>query len=373
MDIHCELILEQFKKDTPLLTELQEIVQKSLNDAINSAGLIITAIESRIKSEQSLEGKLQLKGQKYKSLYDITDLVGLRVVTFYTDDVDRMASIIEQLFDIDWDNSVDKRHIHSLNSFGYNSLHYVCRLPQTLFNDPEKPCLNQIPFELQIRTTLQHAWAAIFHDIGYKTNVEIPDKYMRQMNRLAGMLELIDDEFSRIRTEINDYRRRVQQLVQSGRLDDVLLDGETFQSYLKVQPFDSLTKRIAAINQAEIQAASFMPYLKVLKTIGCTTLGDVNRLVAKFEEDAYVLARHQLGNTDIDIIASTIGLQNICIVAILEKDGGKQGLKQFYDAIKVGGQAVLGRQIRQSTPWLTERHGYDPTYRIAEYLHSCHS
>ena len=27
----------------------------------------------------------------------------------------------------------------------------------------------------------------------------------------------------------------------------------------------------------------------------------------------------------------------------------------------VGGQAVLGRQNLYSTPWLTERHGYDPT------------
>ena len=29
--------------------------------------------------------------------------------------------------------------------------------------------------------------------------------------------------------------------------------------------------------------------------------------------------------------------------------------------IKVGGQAVLGRQDASPTPWLTERHGYDPT------------
>ncbi len=28
---------------------------------------------------------------------------------------------------------------------------------------------------------------------------------------------------------------------------------------------------------------------------------------------------------------------------------------------KVGGQAVLGRQYSGTTPWLTERHGYDPT------------
>ena len=31
--------------------------------------------------------------------------------------------------------------------------------------------------------------------------------------------------------------------------------------------------------------------------------------------------------------------------------------------IEVGGQAVLGRQDSLTTPWLTERHGYDPTLR----------
>ena len=30
-------------------------------------------------------------------------------------------------------------------------------------------------------------------------------------------------------------------------------------------------------------------------------------------------------------------------------------------AFQVGGQAVLGRQLQTATPWLTERHGYDPT------------
>ncbi len=32
-------------------------------------------------------------------------------------------------------------------------------------------------------------------------------------------------------------------------------------------------------------------------------------------------------------------------------------------AEEVGGQAVLGRQLGATTPWLTERHGYDPTSR----------
>ena len=39
------------------------------------------------------------------------------------------------------------------------------------------------------------------------------------------------------------------------------------------------------------------------------------------------------------------------------------------ELLKVGGQAVLGRQLIDSTPWLTERHGYDPTlYALLCYL-----
>ena len=36
-------------------------------------------------------------------------------------------------------------------------------------------------------------------------------------------------------------------------------------------------------------------------------------------------------------------------------------LAQFPLERQVGGQAVLGRQNILPTPWLTERHGYDPT------------
>ncbi len=322
LDLHCRMILEEYEEALPRLEELKENVLVSLREALDRAGLIVTTIEARIKTEESLAGKLALKGAKYATLSDITDIVGARVVTFYTDDVDRIASMVEKLFEIDWDNSVDKRRLHQLDSFGYNSLHYICRYPGSEYR-----------FEIQLRTTLQHAWASINHDTGYKSGIEIPREYMRRMNRLAGMLEMADDEFSRIRTELTDYRRRVHTLVRNGRLDDVLLDGDTFRSYLQARPLDTLNKRIAAINQAEIQDAPLSPYLRVLKELQCNTLGDVSRLIKRYEEDAYLLARHQLGNTDLDIISSAIGLQNICIVCILSTGGGKIGLERLFDVL----------------------------------------
>lgn len=333
MDPHTEMILEEYDQQLPLFRRLERIVQITLQDILDSNGLMVTAVNTRIKTRESLAGKLELKGYKYHSISDITDILGARVITFYTDDVDRIASMAEQVFDIDWENSVDKRRLHNTDSFGYNSVHYICRLPKTLVDEPNWPQLNETRFELQLRTTLQHAWASLDHDIGYKTGVEIPHVYTRQINRLAGMLEMVDDEFSRIRTEITDYRRRVQQLVQNGKLDDVQLDGDTFRSYLEVGPFDILNRRIAAINQAEIQEVPLTGYLRVFIALGCKTLGDVDRLRQQYTEDAYGLARHQLGNTDLDIVSSSVGIQNVCIVRILATGGGKIGLTRLFNAL----------------------------------------
>ena len=336
LDLHGQMLMEDYREALPTLERLKEQVLTMLRETLDRNGIIVTAVEARVKTEESLAGKLALKGGKYQELKDVTDLVGARIVTFYTDDVDRIAAMAEQMFEIDWDNSVDKRKLHQLDSFGYNSLHYICRLPGYDFR-----------FELQLRTTLQHAWAAINHDTGYKSGVEIPREYMRQMNRLAGMLEMADDEFSRIRTEINDYRRRVQTLVQNGKLDDVSLDGDTFRSYLQARPFDPLNKRIAALNQAEILDTPLMRYLPVLKVLQCNTLGDVSRLIRKYSDDAYRLARHQLGNTDLDIISSAVGLQNICIVCILSNGGGKIGLERLFDAIN--GQNAQNAELAELT------------------------
>ena len=121
--------------------------------------------------------------------------------------------------------------------------------------------------------------------------------------------------------------------MQSGKLDDVQLDGDTFNSYLQARPFDSLNKRIAAINQAEIQEVPLDEYLRVFRALGCKTLGDVHRLKKQYEDNAYRLARYQLGNTDLDIISSAVGIQNICIVCILSTGGGKLGLVRFFNVV----------------------------------------
>lgn len=333
LDLHASMLLDEYREQLPVYGHLREVVMEQLKGMLKQSGIEVTSLDSRIKTEKSFVGKLQRKASKYHALTDITDIIGVRIVAYYNEDVDRIASMAENLFEVDWANSVDKRKMHQFDSFGYNSLHYICRMPKELFCDPAEPSLNEIRFELQMRTALQHVWSDIQHDIGYKSEIETPMVYHRDLSRLAGLLELADNEFSRIRRDIADYRRRAQSLVQTGHLDEVMLDGDTFRSYLQTRPFDKLNERIAAITQAELQEVPMMPYLLVLRNIGLSTLGDVERMIAEDTEDAYQLALYQLGATDIDILSSTVGLQNLCIVAILKSGGGKIGLQHMFDAV----------------------------------------
>jgi hypothetical protein len=171
------------------------------------------------------------------------------------------------------------------------------------------------------------------HDTGYKSGVEVPKEYLRNMNRLAGMLELIDEQFSRIRTDINDYRRKVQSLVASGHLEDVPLDGDSYRSYLKLLPFDKLNRRIASVNQAEIQEVTLMPYLPVLRALGFQTLGDVDHLIRDYSEAAYQIACYQISVTDLDILSSSVGPQNLCIAYLLKQGSGRAGIRLMLDTL----------------------------------------
>ena len=330
---HGELLLSEFSTLRPQLEQLSEGVYALLCRVLKEQGIELNAIEHRVKTEQSLTGKLERKGDKYHCLDNVTDLVGLRIVTFYTDDVDKVAAIVKNLFDVDWQNSVDKRKLHQLTSFGYNSLHYICRLKE---GQQSVGCTKEVarfPFEIQMRTALQHAWSAIEHDIGYKGAVKLPPEYRRQFSRLAGMLELADDEFSRLRTTMTEYRRQVEALVKSGQLSDVPLSTDSFRSYLNLHPFERLNQRIAAVNQAEIYPASLMTFLPLLESFGMETLEDVQQFIDGNSDDAYQLALSQLAVTDLDILSESVGPLNLCLVHVLKHNGGLDGLRQVYDSI----------------------------------------
>ena len=333
MDMHCQMIMEEYLNNHASFEKMRDLVMDKIQALLKENSLLVTAVEARVKEEKSLAGKLELKGGKYASLSDITDIVGARVITFYSDEVDKIASLIEQNFEIDWDDSVDKRKMLDPDQFGYMSLHYICRIPKSMFFDEAHPEINEYRFEIQMRTALQHVWATAYHDTGYKSDVEVPREYIRALSRLAGVLEIADQQFSEINVELAEYRRKVRALVKGGKFEDLELNGDTFSSYLEIAPFEKLNAKIASINKAEIQAQSLAPYLQVFKRLGFKTIGDIEKLKADYADDAYRLAVLQIGGTDLDILAETIGIQNLCTVYIIKNGYGEKGMKQFFDIL----------------------------------------
>lgn len=181
-------------------------VENTVKNIIKSQSINVHEIIGRVKTVESLEGKVKRKN--YSNLAEITDLCGIRIITYFSDDVDKIAELISQEFEVDIANTVDKRKSEDPTKFGYVSLHYVISLkedrsPKLLYDK-----FKDIKLEIQIRTVMQHAWAEIEHDLGYKSKEDIPDKYTRQFSILAGLIELADDNFVQLKIILLTMRKR---------------------------------------------------------------------------------------------------------------------------------------------------------------------
>jgi len=240
--------------------------------------LKIHSVTARVKSADSLEGKLARPDRTYESLWDVTDLVGLRVITYFEDDVDRVGRLVEANFHVDFANSTDKRKRKETSAFGYSSLHYVCNM--TADGLPEGARC-----EVQVRTLLEHAWAEIEHDLGYKAEAQMPKPVERRLVRLAGLLELADQEFLRIRDDLQSYERSLPKRIAEDS-GGVALDRLSLASLLEMPEARTIDQRIAKAMGKKLGTEPFFPdyLLRMLSLSGIETVGDARAGLAKHED-----------------------------------------------------------------------------------------
>ena len=167
------IILEQYDERIRTYSRFAEDVEHQVRSLLDASQITCNSITHRVKNRYSLAEKIERKN-KYKSIDEITDIVGVRVITYYSEDVDRVASIIESEFDVDHDNSIDKREALEPEKFGYCSVHYVVSMSPERLAFTEYQGYRGLKCEIQIRSVLQHAWAEIEHDTGYKSEKPIP-------------------------------------------------------------------------------------------------------------------------------------------------------------------------------------------------------
>lgn len=152
----------------------------------------IQGIEARAKKPFSLLGKLRQKSYGNPAT-EITDLVGVRVITQYPDTAKQVEKVLRPAFQIDEQASSDKLEELEPEAFGYRSIHLIAKQHRT--DAALREALGDMWFEIQVRSLLQHAWAEVDHDIKYKSGVNFTRPLKRRLAAIAGSLETLDQAF----------------------------------------------------------------------------------------------------------------------------------------------------------------------------------
>mgnify|MGYP006277299833 CR=1 FL=1 len=162
-------------------------------------------IRIRLKTFDSFFNKvLKFYNQGRREDLVIRDLIGIRVICSFLNDIEMAKNIIMDHFNVTEVETKSSRH--SFREFGYDALHLQVQLPDNLIT-------NTIPYtepscEVQLRTKLQDAWAEVEHEIIYKADHSLlNDTLKRKLASLNANLTLSDIIFQ----EIRDYQRARQQ------------------------------------------------------------------------------------------------------------------------------------------------------------------
>src|SRR5688572_15943737 len=134
MNANEEEIINQYDSTVGIYSDLTQKLEALIAVILEQRKVNVHSVTARLKSRDSLLKKISRPNSSYTSLSDITDVAGIRITTFFSDDVDRVAEIIEQEFDVDSAHSIDKRAVLDPDRFGYLSLHHVISLSQARCN-----------------------------------------------------------------------------------------------------------------------------------------------------------------------------------------------------------------------------------------------
>lgn len=194
---------------------------------LDDAGINYLSVTGRTKTVTSFAAKAEreVDGQRiYQDpLTEITDQIGLRVITFVHGDVSAVADVLAEEFTILDDRDLGEETARD-GRFGYASRHLLVAV-----EDGETTDLAGHRASIQVRTVLQHAWAEFEHDIRYKGS--IPVEHARDLDRrftlAAGLLELADREFTTIRDQL---RTAIAETTGAG--DDPRIDAGDLATFL---------------------------------------------------------------------------------------------------------------------------------------------
>ncbi len=188
----------------------------------------VTKIEGRVKDQdecikkfqRKYQGRLETEARPYAIKDYLTDLIGIRIVCLYEDQVALVSETIKKHFSIiDVTDKIAAME-GTEDLFGYKGLHMdLAPATVTLRRDDIANC----PFEVQIRSLIQDTWSVLDHKIKYKKS--IPNNLKRRINVLSALFELADREFKEIRNATSE----LMEAATAAPLNDMPISDEEME------------------------------------------------------------------------------------------------------------------------------------------------
>jgi ppGpp synthetase/RelA/SpoT-type nucleotidyltranferase len=306
-------------------------------------------VSSRPKSLESFAEKIQRQGKNYTDpLNQLTDLCGVRVITHTLDEVDLVVEAIKQEADlrIDHKHSVDQGQKLRFSEFGYLSKHYILKLtatPRELQGSTHAKAFVGMACELQLRTLAQHSWSAIYHELGYKNEFQLPTRLERDFARAAALLEQVDLRF-------DDLKRRINLL------------GSSYGAYMTKAEITRLAQRLEIL--LEVDPETQGAYVRLIRAR--KALGEWDQII-KLWEDPDVRPRLERG-------ADTLRDVGVAHCQVFEPDQPefKLGQKLMLRAVErnardvdaycsLGGSYKRAGQHEEALRWYRRAYELDPS------------
>ncbi|MFE5171700.1 GTP pyrophosphokinase family protein [Streptomyces sp. NPDC056634] len=237
-DKHAALAKDAYEQVYSLYDEFSSVIESIISTCLANSEISIHSITSRPKSIDGFQRKAgkasseNPNSPRYgKPLQEITDLAGVRVITYFLSVVQDVEAVIQEQFEVL--ERIDKSEAFEKDRrLGYQSLHFLVRLKSNRCALPEYARFSGLSAEIQVRTILQHTWAEIEHDIQYKAVYALPSQIRRRFMALAGVLEIADREFQAIAKQDRRLREAALKSVADDQLTGVEITPDALKAYL---------------------------------------------------------------------------------------------------------------------------------------------
>ena len=182
-----------------IVAELSKLIEKAISPLPSRP-----RVQGRVKSFNSYFRKYirLLKVNPSEKHPEISDLIGIRIICPFLEDLAAVEELIKGNFKI---IEVERKGgDHTFREFGYESIHLMIKIPDEINGGKSLKCCETA--EVQVRTILQDAWAEVEHELIYKAEFSPFDSPLkRKLAAVNATLSLADIIFQ----EIRSYQREL--------------------------------------------------------------------------------------------------------------------------------------------------------------------